>query len=134
MIKDKKIESLLTKIKESSDSNEKVSYYKKAVTRLNNLKNKYNDACDKLEKNTSKDENLDECLNINTLVSELEELETKFDGEITDMSVIVDDYLKYKKLLLNLENAIKINKNKIYKIDSSKNKIKIVKLENNSII
>ena len=133
---DEKLEAYILKIKESNNSNNKLLNYKKATTRLNELKSEYNKLCQVLKKNKSKKSNSESenKTSIEKISTELNKISEELDHENCDMLKLIDNYVQYKLLLDNLEIDSEKIKNELFKVNLSKNKINIIKLNPKEIL
>ena len=133
---DEKLETYILKIKESNNSNNKLLNYKKATSRLNELKSEYNKLCEALKKNKSKKSNNDSenKTSIEKISNELNKISEELESENCDMLKLIDNYVQYKLLLDNLEIDSEKIKNELFKVNLSKNKINIVKLDPKDVL
>ncbi len=132
---DVKFEKLIKNIKESKNSNNKLLYYKKANTRLEELKTKYNKLSEALCKQKSKkSDKTDSKLGIEKISLELDKINEQMDNENCDMLELIDNYIQYKLLLDNLETESEKIKNEMFKVNSNKNKITVEKINPKDIL
>ena len=139
-IADDKLDAYISKIKTTSNSANRVLNYKKAVGRLSELKTEYNNLCavlknkaesesddsdDKKKKSKKRD---DDKINIDSIMVELNHINTEIDKGTEDVKDLISKYIQYKSLLAEMDIASEKIKNEIYKVDESKNKITIHKL------
>ena len=125
--KDLQLELLMEKIKTSTSTHNKLSSYKKAQDRINELKTEYNKLCSVLQ--TKKKKSPDKIpIHIHTSIEELSKINSLIDSN-TDLIETIDNYIQYKLILENLETSVELAKNKIYKVEQLKNKIRIEKLD-----
>ena len=133
---DSKLEEYIQKIKDSKNSNNKLTNYKKATVRLDELKTEYNKLCDALKKTKKKtvDAKSESNASIDKIITELNHINEELDNEKCDIKALIDNYVQYKSLLDSLEGETEKMKNEIYKVTSNKNKIAITKLEPDEIL
>lgn len=131
---DENLEKFIKKIKESNNSSNKLFNYKKATARLDELKNEYNNLClaiksDKktIVKKHSNKEN--KKLNTEKIIKELNEINSQMDDERSNLASMIDNYIRYKLLLDDLEIESENIKNEIFKVEQNKSKIIIHKLD-----
>lgn len=131
--KDTKLEEYILQIKENDNNKVKLSNYKKATKRINQLKKKYNNICKALEEDPESDE---EQINMETIIFELNRINTQLEEqtEEIDMSEMIQQYMRYKSLLSKLEIESDLIKNEIFKVDKKKNKISVHRLDPDSIL
>jgi len=134
-ITDEKLETYITKIKNSNNSHNKLLNYKKATARINELKADYNKLSNKLKgKTKKKSAETTEKSNIEDIVNKLNEIGSELDAGSSDMNELIDKYLQYKSLLNDLQTESEQIKNEIYKVDETKNKIVLHKLQHDEIL
>lgn len=129
---DSELEQRLTKIKECKKTSNKLVNYKKAIERLDEMKQEYNDLCKSLKSN--KKSKLKSNLSIEKIISRLEEINAKFDDDNNDMLELINSYVECRTLVNNLEFETDHIKNEIYKIDQSKKKIIVEKINIDEIL
>lgn len=138
MFKDKKLELYLSKLNESKSTNDKITNYKKAMTRINELKIKYNNLNESLKKNkkvnSKNKKNSNDKINIDNILNELDNIDKKMNDTQCDMTEIIDNYLQYRLLLDNLEIEAENLKNEIAQVSLIGKKIKITKIEQEDIL
>ena len=136
-ISDSKLDTYVSKIKTGTNSNNKVINYKRAITRLAELKTEYNNLCrvlkqksnsdsddgDKKNKNVPNDK-----INIDNIVVELNSINNDLDKGSDNIKELIDKYIQYKLLLSELDIGTEQIKNEIIKVEENKNKITIHKL------
>lgn len=132
--KDNKLDQYITRIKESNNSNNKLLNYKKAVNRLDELKIDYNNLCTALKINTKNKEKSKDKTTMEKIINELNKINMELDDESNDMHTIIDNYIQYKLLLENLETENENFKNEILKVEQSKGKISISKINPDEIL
>lgn len=137
MFKDKKLELYLSKLNESTNVNDKMSNYKKAMFRINELKIKYNNLNESLKKNKQiniKNKKIsNDKININNLIDELEDIDKKMNNS-NDIADVIDNYLQCKLLLDNLESEAEKFKNEITQVSQNGKKIKITRIDPENIL
>ncbi|AFX92962.1 hypothetical protein [Acanthamoeba polyphaga mimivirus] len=129
---DAELEQRLIKIKECKKTSNKLVNYKKAIERLDEMKQEYNDLCKSLESNKKSKSKSN--LSIEKIISRLEEINDKFDDDNNDMLELVSSYIECRALINNLEFETDHIKNEIYKIDQSKKKIIVEKIDIEGIL
>lgn len=138
MFKDKKLDLYISKITENTNTNDKIINYKKAVSRINELKIKYNNLNESLKKNKKTNSKNKKSggnkINIDNMFGELEEIDKKMNDGNCDMVDLIDNYLQYKLLLDNLETETENIKNEIMEVSLVGKKIKINKIDPEDIL
>ncbi|AUV58794.1 hypothetical protein [Bandra megavirus] len=129
---DAELEQRLIKIKECKKTSNKLVNYKKAIERLDEMKQEYNDLCKSLKSNKKSKSKSN--LSIEKIISRLEEINDKFDDDNNDMLELVSSYIECRALVNNLEFETDHIKNEIYKIDQSKKKIIVEKINIDEIL
>ncbi|AGD92813.1 hypothetical protein LBA_00895 [Megavirus lba] len=129
---DAELEQRLIKIKECKKTSNKLVNYKKAIERLDEMKQEYNDLCKSLKSNKKSKSKSN--LSIEKIISRLEEINDKFDDDNNDMLELVSSYIECRALVNNLEFETDHIKNEIYKIDQSKKKIIVEKIDIEGIL
>nr|WBF70419.1 hypothetical protein [Megavirus caiporensis] len=129
---DSELEQRLTKIKECKKTSNKLVNYKKAIERLDEMKQEYNDLCKSLKSN--KKSKSKSSLSIEKIISRLEEINAKFDDNNNDMLELINSYVECRILVNNLEFETDHVKNEIYKIDQSNKKIIVEKINIDEIL
>lgn len=133
-LKDDKLDQYMARIKESNNSNNKLVNYKKAQSRLDELKTEYNNLCKALKSNKKNKEKSGDKISIEKIISELNKINTNLDEDPDNILVIIDNYVQYKLLLENLETESEKFKNEILKVEQSKGKISISKINPDEIL
>ncbi|AZL90012.1 hypothetical protein QKC54_gp0846 [Megavirus baoshan] len=131
-IVDAELEQRLTKIKECKKTSNKLVNYKKAIERLDEMKQEYNDLCKSLKSNKKSKSKSN--LSIEKIMSRLEEINDKLDDDNNDMLELISNYIECRTLVNNLEFETDHIKNEIYKIDQSKKKITVEKIDIEGIL
>ncbi|AVL94165.1 hypothetical protein mvi_805 [Megavirus vitis] len=129
---DAELEQRLIKIKECKKTSNKLVNYKKAIERLDEMKQEYNDLCKSLKSNKKSKSKSN--LSIEKIISRLEEINTKLDDDNNDMLELISNYIECRTLVNNLEFETDHIKNEIYKIDQSKKKIIVEKINIDEIL
>ncbi|ANB50936.1 hypothetical protein [Powai lake megavirus] len=129
---DSELEQRLTKIKECKKTSNKLTNYKKAIERLDEIKQEYNDLSKSLKSNKKSKSKSN--LSIEKIISRLEEINAKFDDDNNDMLELINSYVECRTLVNNLEFETDHIKNEIYKIDQSKKKIIVEKMSIDEIL
>ncbi|AVL95145.1 hypothetical protein ma758 [Moumouvirus australiensis] len=132
LISDSELEKYILRIKESSKTGNKLINYKKAVTRLDQLKTEYNDIIKNIKsgKKTGSKNNL----SIDKIITKLEEINKELDNNNSDMMLLVETYLEYKNLLTDFESQADNIKNEINKVEKLQNKIILEKIDINDLL
>lgn len=124
---DEKLESYISKIKNTNSTHNKLHNYKRASNRLTELKTEYNNLCAAIKEEVSPIES--EPVNIDKVITELKKLSDDLETEQPDMKVLIAKYVQYKLLLSVFDTEVEQIKNEIHKVDmNKKNKITIHKL------
>ncbi len=131
-MQDEQLETWLAKLKTSKNSHNKLLNSKRAATRINELKTEYNELCKALD-NKSDDKSDDEDVSITDIISNLKKMDESID-ETHDMREMIDNFIKYKSLLKNLNIESDQIKNEISKINEKNKKIVMQKLNVNDIL
>jgi hypothetical protein len=131
-IKDDKLEILISKIKNSNNNHNKLLNYKKAATRINELKIEYNELCNLLTNNKKKKKSNNK-MSINDIMDELKNIDSLIENS-NDMREIIDNFVRYKMLLNNLNTETDRIKNEIMKVEENNDKIMIHKLDSDDIL
>ncbi|QGR54271.1 hypothetical protein [Moumouvirus maliensis] len=127
LVSDSELEKYISRIKESSKTGNKLINYKKAVTRLDQLKTEYNDIVKitKSGKKTGSKNNL----SVDKIITKLEEINKELDSNNLDMMQLVETYLEYKNLLTEFESETNNIKNEINKVEKTHKKIVLEKID-----
>jgi len=130
-IKDDKLELYITKIKTSNNNHNKVLNYKRASNRINELKIEYNKFCEMLKpkKKCKKNTSIVHNISIDQIMTELNNIDLVIDQGTSSMRELIDNYIRYKLLLSELELESEQIKNEIFEIKENKNKIIMNKLD-----
>lgn len=139
---DEKLELYISKIKTSNNTHNKVLNYKRATTRLAELKTEYQKLCGILKEKDHHSENSDrdskknhEKVDLDKIMVELNDINAELTKGGHNMQELVDHYIQYKLLLNELDIEAEEIKNEIFKVEKNKkNKITIHKLELDDII
>lgn len=103
-VSDKKLEKYMERLVASTNSKNKLVYYKRAVGRLNDLTQEYNDKCKLLVNDI---EQLDNVVKLDDICIEramikLEEIQNMID-ETTDLSTLIELYKQHTQLVSQLK-------------------------------
>jgi len=127
-IKDNKLETYISIIKSNEQSSEKLSAYKKANKRITILQEEYMELSDMLKKpKKNKKDNLNK-YDIDEILQELSDIDSLMDDDTVSMRELINNYVQYKNLLGKLESETTNIQNEIIRVDESRNKISIQKL------
>lgn len=145
---DSKLDSYLAKVKESTTDSEILLNYKKAVRRLDMLKEQHNllvknlaekssdSSKDSESTETSAENSNSEDINsmsVDMLMNMLAELKTKIETESTDMAELTKLYGRYKRIVAILKTKQSEIQNKFNRVDSNRSGITVTKINLGSI-
>lgn len=119
MFTDEELETYIDKIQTCNKTNNKILYYKKAVKRLDKLRQQYESMVLKLTSTEDIETTSDTNISIEVTIKKLSELQTINNIEeysVGDVSELIDTYVTYKKLIENLTNKISGAKNDIHSV------------------
>ncbi|AGC02292.1 hypothetical protein H012_gp158 [Acanthamoeba polyphaga moumouvirus] len=132
LISDAELEKYITRIKESNKTGNKIINYKKAVTRLDELKTEYNDIIKTLKSNKKSKSKSN--LSVDKIILKLEEINKELDNNNSDMMQLVENFIEYKNLLIEFESETDNIKNEINKVEKIRNKIVLEKIDINDLL
>uniref|UniRef100_A0A6G6ADJ6 Uncharacterized protein n=1 Tax=Borely moumouvirus TaxID=2712067 RepID=A0A6G6ADJ6_9VIRU len=132
LVSDSELEKYISRIKESSKTGNKIINYKKAITRLDQLKTEYNDTI-KIIKSNKKAKSKNN-LSIDKIITKLEEINKELDNNNSDMMQLVENYIHYKNLLTEFESETDNIKNEINKVEKIHSKIVLEKIDVNDLL
>lgn len=142
-IKDDDLELYLEKIKSNTSSNSRLKYYKKATSRLDQLKDEYSKLCDVLSpddnqdskhKKRKKTKSVVEPESIEKIMSDMEKIHNSITKTNGDMQHLIAQYLQFKNMIDVLEINTNNFKNEIQRVDSKRSKIIIEPLDIDDIL
>lgn len=137
-MKDEELEDLMTKFRESKNSNNKLLYYKKAVKRLDGLRSEYNNLCKIVtdNKEAPANVNVDASCSIEKIVNKLTAISDNIDANHAsgsasdgDIAAIINDYCNYATILTAMQNKYESFTNEIFKVTSDRKQISISKID-----
>lgn len=107
------LDKYLTKLNKSKNSNNKLLYYKKATKRLDELKKEYQTLQEIIQQKPSESES---DLSIEKIQSQLNKINESIE-EDENLVDLIQDYIKYKSLLDDLDSKTSQFHNEIYQVD-----------------
>lgn len=107
------LDKYLTKLNKSKNSNNKLLYYKKATKRLDELKKEYQTLQEIIQQKPSESES---DLSIEKIQGQLNKINESIE-EDEDLVDLIQDYIKYKSLLDDLDSKTSQFHNEIYQVD-----------------
>lgn len=133
IMRDEVLEKYLDRLKNSKNSDIKLSNSKKAKNRIKKLKINYKLLCENL---TNDAEFKNEILNINDIISELKQIDETIDSiqNLDEINELVNKFVRYKWLLKNFNINLEKVENEISRVDNINNEIVIQKLDWNDIL
>jgi len=144
---DIKLDSYLTNMKESTSDTDVLLNYKKAVRRLDALKEQHNslvkhltdpssdsskesESSDTSERSESEDI---QSMSIDALIAALAEIKRSLEMESTDMQNLIKMYVRYKKIALALKSKQSEIQNRFNRVDANRGNVVVTKINLESI-
>jgi hypothetical protein len=129
IFQDSIIEKCLSRINDSNNSNNKLLNYKKAVNRLNELKDEYNVSCKRLKAPIKKSKSK----NIDKIITDAEMINDEISNN-DDLSEIIDKYIDYRDIVINMKDDVEKIKNNFNIVKESMDDFELVAFDISEII